>query len=56
MKTYRAEYADGELEVFGYCDTDDEAMKEAWEGEKEHGTLFNLFELDADYNEKRTVY
>lgn len=55
-KTYRADYADGELEVFGYCDTDEEAMKEAESYEEEHGIVFNLFELDENYNEVRTVF
>lgn len=55
-KIYKAEYADDEIEVFSYCDNDCEAMKEAEMYESEHGTLFNLFEVDEDYNEIRTVY
>lgn len=55
-KIYKAEYADGEMEVFSYCDNDNEAMEEAELCESEHGTLFNLFEVDEDYNEIRTVY
>lgn len=55
-KIYKAEYADGEMEVFSYCDNDREAMEEAESYEKDHGTLFNLFEVDEDYNEIRTVY
>ena len=27
-KIYKAEYADGEMEVFSYCDNDKEAMEE----------------------------
>lgn len=55
-KIYKAEYADGEMEVFSYCDNDSEAMKEAESYESEHGTLFNLFEVDENYDEIRTVY
>lgn len=56
MKTYKAEYADDEIEVFGYCDTDEEALKEAFEYESEHGTLFNLFEVNEEYDAIRTVF
>ena len=27
-KTYKAEFADDEIEVFSYCSNDDEALKE----------------------------
>lgn len=50
MRTYKAEFADDEIEVFSYCSNDDEALKEAFSMESEHGTLFNLFEVDEDYN------
>lgn len=53
---YRAEYADDEIEVISFCDNDDEALNEAFEMEAEHGTLFNLVELDEDYNEIRTIF
>ena len=55
-KIYKAEYADGEMEVFSYCDNDSEAMEEAESCEDEHGIVFNLFEVDENYNEIRTVY
>ena len=55
-RIYKADYADGELEVFSYCDTDEEAMQEAESYEDIHGIVFNLFELDEDFNEIRTVY
>ena len=55
-KTYKAEFADDEIEVFSYCSNDDEALKEAFSMESEHGTLFNLFEVDEDYNILRTVF
>lgn len=56
LRTYKAEYEDDEIEVFSYCSTDDEALDEAFSFEDEHGALFNLFELDSDYNEIRTVF
>ena len=55
-KIYKAEYADGEMEVFSYCDNDKEAVKEAESYEEEHGTLFNLFEVNENYEIIRTVY
>ena len=55
-KTYKAEYEDDEIEVFSYCDNDDEALKEAFSYENEHGTLFNLFELDENCDTVRTVF
>ena len=56
MRTYKAEFEDDEIEVFSYCSNDDEALKEAFSMESEHGTLFNLFEVDEDYNTLRTVF
>lgn len=56
VKIYKAEYADGEMEVFSYCDNDSEAMEEAESCESEHGTLFNLFEVNENYDEIRTVF
>ncbi len=55
-KIYKAEYADENMEVFSYCGNDKEALEEAENYEKEHGTLFNLFEVDENYDEKRTVF
>lgn len=54
-RIYKAEYEDDEIEVFSYCDTDEEALKEAYDYEKEHGTLFNLFEVNEDYDIIRTI-
>lgn len=56
MKTYKAEYADDEIEVFGHCDTDEEALAYAFECEAEHGTLFILVEVNEDYDAIRTVF
>lgn len=55
-RIYKAEYEDEEMEVFSYCDNDEEAMKEAESYEKEHGIVFNLFELDENYDVIRTIY
>ena len=56
MRTYKAEFADDEIEVFSYCSNDDEALKEVFSMESEHRTLFNLFEVEEDYNILRTVF
>lgn len=54
-RVYKAEYADNEIEVFSFCDTDEEALKEAYDYEEEHGTLFNLFEVNEDYDIIKTI-
>lgn len=54
-KIYKAEYEDDEIEVFD-CDNDTEAMSEAFEHEKEHGTLFNLYEVDENYDTVRMIF
>lgn len=51
---YKAEYEDENFEII-LADNDSEALEEAWNKEKEHGTLFNLFEIDENYEEIRTV-
>lgn len=51
---YQAEYADENFAIFE-ADSDNEALDEAWSMEKEHGSLFNLFEIDEDYEEIRTI-
>lgn len=56
LKTYKAEYEDGEMEIFSFCESDEQAIKEAESYEAEHGTLWNVFEVDEDYNEIRTVF
>lgn len=55
-KIYKAEYADENFEIFSYCNSDADAMREAEKYEREHGTLFGLFEVDEDYEEIRTIY
>lgn len=54
-KIYKAEYEDGEFEIIT-SDNDTSAMPEAESYEDEHGILFNLFEVNADYEEIRTVF
>jgi len=53
---YKAEYKDGNFENIT-ADTDSEALTEAWnkQNKKEHGILFNLFEIDENYDEIRTI-
>ena len=52
---YKAVYEDEEFEII-CADNDNEAMKEADNYESEHGIVFNLFEIDENYDEVRTVY
>ena len=52
---YKAVYEDDEFEII-YAANDNEAMKEADKYESEHGIIFNLFEIDEDYDDVRTVY
>lgn len=54
-KTYKAEYQDEEFEVFT-CENDEDAMKEAKDYEEVHGILFNLFEINEDYDDIRTIF
>lgn len=52
---YKAEYEDENFEII-YADNDTAAMKEAENYEKIHGIVFNLFEIDENYNEIRMIY
>lgn len=54
-KIYKAEYEDEEFEIIT-SDNDTSAMLEAESYEDKHGTLFNLFEVNADYEEIRTIF
>lgn len=54
MKHYKAEYEDDNFELID-ASNDNEALTEAWKYEFEHGTLFNLFEVNEDYDEIKTV-
>lgn len=55
MKMYKAIYADEDVMEIIHAETNDEAMREAWGYEIEHGTLFNLYLIDDDYNEIETI-
>lgn len=52
---YKAEYADEQFEII-YAYNDNEAMKEAENYENEHGIVFNLFEIDENYENIRMIY
>lgn len=54
MKNYKAEFEDDNFELID-AENDTEALNEAWEFEDEHGTLFNLFEIDKNDDIIRTV-
>ena len=54
-KEYKAEFEDEEFELF-FAKNDDEAMKTAYSLEEEHGTLFNVFEINENYDEIRTIF
>jgi len=54
-KTYKALYADEDaMEVFT-ANSENEAMQTAFSYESEHGILFNVFVLDNEYNEIKTI-
>jgi hypothetical protein len=55
IKTYRAEFADNEIEIFT-ADSDSEAINEAYRMEKEHGTLWTLDLLNEDYDIVKSVF
>lgn len=52
---YKAEYADENFEII-HADSDKEAFEYAEEYEAEHGIVFNIYEIDEDYNEIRMIY
>lgn len=53
--TYQAEFEDGEMEAFD-AENDKDARQQACGFEGEHGTLFNIFLLDDNYNEVKTIF
>lgn len=53
MKWYAAEIEDDNFEMI-LADSEEDAIKQYFELGDEHD-LFNLIELDADYNEVRTI-
>ena len=52
---YKAEYEDDRFEMI-LADSDEEAFQQAYDNEDEFGTLFNVFALDENDNEIRTVF
>lgn len=52
---YRAEFEDDNFEMI-LADNDREATEQAYDLEEEHGIVFNLFLLDDNDNEVRTVF
>ena len=55
-KLYQAVYADEDMEIFDSFGDDNDVLSEAKFHESEHGILFNLFELNENYEEIRTIY
>ena len=52
---YKAEYEDDRFEMI-LADSDEEAFQQAYDNEDEFGTLFNVFALDENDNEIKTVF
>ena len=52
---YKAEFEEDRFEMI-LADNDQEAFDKAFELEDEYGTLFNVFALDENDNEIRTVF
>lgn len=52
---YKAEYEDDRFEMV-LADSDEEALQIAYDNEDEFGTLFNVFAIDENDNEIRTVF
>ena len=52
---YRAELENDNFEMI-LADNDSEAIEQAYDLEEERGTVFNLFLLDDNDNEVRTVF
>lgn len=56
MKWYKAEFEDDNFEMI-LADSDMDALDQAYSFEEENGEmLFNLFEVDDDYNNIRTIF
>lgn len=55
-KLYKAVYADEEIEIFDSFGDDYEVLNEARTYESVHGILFDLFEIDENYEEIRSIF
>ena len=52
---YKAVFEDDEFEIID-ADNDKEAIEESYKCESEHGIVFNVFEIDENFDEVRTVF
>lgn len=52
--SYKAEFENEEMEIFE-AESHEEAIKEACQLSKIHGTLFGLFLIDEKYNEVECI-
>lgn len=52
---YKAEYENDNFEMI-LADSDKDALKEAFENEEEHGTLFNVYLLNDNDKEIKTIF
>lgn len=52
---YRADYENDEFEMI-IADSDDNALAEAFALEEKLGTLFNVFLVDDDFEEIKTIF
>lgn len=55
LKVYRAEIEDDNFEII-LAENDKEAIKEMRTLQEEGHTVFNLFLLDGNYNEIKTIF
>ena len=55
MKMYKGEYENEQIEIVVALN-DSDAVIELESFENEHGCLFNVFEIDDNNNEVRTVF
>lgn len=55
MNTYKAEFEDGNFEIFVEA-THEDAIEEAFKMEEVHGTLYNVEWLDEDYDVIETIH
>ena len=55
MKTYKGDYENEQMEIV-VTSNDKDAVIELESFEGEHGCLFNVFEIDKENNEIRTLF
>lgn len=56
MAWYKAEYEDEDFEMI-LADDDEDALRQAFDFEEEYGrTLFNVFAIDENYDNIRTIF